>query len=114
MNRIDQLFKKKSENILSIYFTAGFPGPEDTLPIIKAIEEAGADIVEIGVPYSDAVADGPTIQESNKIALENGMSLKKLFTQIRDMRTQVQIPVILMGYLNPIMQYGMEAFCQKC
>lgn len=114
MNRIDQLFKNKSENILSIYFTAGFPGPEDTLPIIKALEEAGADIVEIGVPYSDPVADGPTIQESNKIALENGMSLKKLFSQIKDMRTQVQIPVILMGYLNPIMQYGIEAFCKKC
>src|SRR5690606_28805281 len=114
MNRIDQLFKDKEENILSIYFTAGFPQLEDTRPIMKALEKAGADIIEIGVPYSDPVADGPTIQESNKIALDNGMSLKKLFSQLEDMRKEVNIPVILMGYLNPMMQYGMEAFCKKC
>lgn len=114
MNRIDQLFKNKKENILSIYFTAGFPGLEDTRPVMKALEEAGADIVEIGVPYSDPVADGPTIQESNKVALDNGMSLKKLFSQLEDMRKEISIPVILMGYLNPMMQYGMEAFCKKC
>lgn len=114
MNRIDQLFEDKSENILSIYFTAGYPQLDDTVPIIKALEEAGADIVEIGVPYSDPVADGPTIQESNMVALSNGMSLKKLFEQLKDIRTQVQLPIILMGYLNPIMQYGMEAFCIKC
>lgn len=114
MNRIDQLFKDKSENILSIYFTAGFPKLEDTRPIMKALEEAGADIIEIGVPYSDPVADGPTIQESNKVALDNGMSLKKLFSQLEDMRSEISIPVILMGYLNPMMQYGIEAFCKKC
>src|SRR5690606_29866672 len=114
MNGIDQLFAEKSENILSIYFTAGYPKLSDTLPIMKALEEAGADIIEIGIPYSDPVADGPTIQESNKQALENGMSIKVLFAQIQDMRSQVHIPVILMGYLNPIMQYGMDAFCRKC
>lgn len=114
MNRIDQLFANKSGNILSIYFTAGYPKLEETLPIMKALEESGADIIEIGVPYSDPVADGPTIQESNMVALSNGMSLRKLFEQIKDMRSQINVPVILMGYLNPIIQYGMEEFCRKC
>ena len=114
MNRIDQLFKDKKENILSIYFTAGFPKLEDTRPIMKALEEAGADIIEIGVPYSDPVADGPTIQESNKVALDQGMSLKKLFSQLEDMRSEISLPVILMGYLNPIMQFGIDTFCEKC
>jgi tryptophan synthase alpha chain len=114
MNRIDQLFANKSSHVLSIYFTAGFPSLEDTLPIMEAIEEAGADIIEIGIPYSDPIADGPTIQESNKIALDNGMSLSKLFDQIKDMRKTVQLPVVLMGYLNPIMQFGITEFCKKC
>jgi tryptophan synthase alpha chain len=114
MNRIDQLFANKSSNVLSIYFTAGFPSLEDTMPIMQSLEEAGADIIEIGIPYSDPIADGPTIQESNKIALDNGMSLSKLFDQIKDMRKTVTLPVILMGYLNPIMQFGIKAFCQKC
>src|SRR5690606_4147773 len=114
MNRIDQLFKEKSTDILSIYFTAGFPELEDTRPIMRALEEAGADIIEIGVPYSDPVADGPTIQESNNIALQNGMSLRKLFAQLEGMREELKAPVVLMGYLNPIYQYGMEAFCKKC
>lgn len=114
MNRIDQLFQSKNERVLSIYFTAGFPNLEDTLPIMEAIEMAGADIIEVGIPYSDPIADGPTIQDSNMIALNNGMSLKKLFGQLRDMRKKVSLPVILMGYLNPIIQFGMEAFCKKC
>ncbi|WP_186756474.1 tryptophan synthase subunit alpha [Echinicola salinicaeni] len=114
MNRIDQLFKTKTEGVLSIYFTAGFPQLEDTLPIMEALEASGADIIEIGMPYSDPVADGPTIQESNKVALDNGMSMKQLFEQLKDMRETVSLPVVLMGYLNPIMQYGMEAFCKKC
>ncbi|GGZ26017.1 tryptophan synthase alpha chain [Echinicola pacifica] len=114
MNRIDQLFENKKENILSIYFTAGFPSLEDTLPIMQAIEEAGGDIIEVGMPYSDPVADGPTIQESNKKALENGMNMKKLFSQLGDMRETVSLPVVLMGYLNPIIQYGVEEFCRKC
>ncbi|WP_209329084.1 tryptophan synthase subunit alpha [Lunatimonas salinarum] len=114
MNRIDKLFRDKSENILSIYFTAGYPSLEDTLPIMKAIEAAGADIIEVGIPYSDPIADGPTIQESNMVALANGMSMKKLFSQLEHMRNEVSIPVILMGYLNPVVQYGVERFCQKC
>lgn len=114
MNRIHQLFKRKQERVLSIYFTAGFPELEATLPIMEAIEAGGADIIEIGVPYSDPVADGPTIQESNLVALENGISLKKLFGQLAGFRAKITIPVVMMGYLNPIMQYGMEAFCKKC
>jgi tryptophan synthase alpha chain len=114
MNRIDNLFQTKKERVLSIYFTAGFPKLEDTLPIMQAIESARADIIEVGVPYSDPIADGPTIQDSNQIALDNGMSLKKLFEQLQDMRQTVSLPVVLMGYLNPIIQYGMEAFCKKC
>jgi tryptophan synthase alpha chain len=114
MNRIDKLFQTKKERVLSIYFTAGFPKLENTLAILQAIELAGADIIEVGVPYSDPIADGPTIQDSNQIALDNGMSLKKLFEQLQDMRQTVSLPVVLMGYLNPIIQYGMEAFCKKC
>ena len=114
MNRIDELFKNKEGNILSIYFTAGFPKLDDTMGIMEAIEEAGADIIEIGIPYSDPVADGPTIQDSNNIALNNGMTLKLLFTQLEGLRSKLSIPVVLMGYLNPIVQYGMEAFCKKC
>jgi tryptophan synthase alpha chain len=114
MNRIDRLFANKNSKVLSIYFTAGFPSLDDTMPIMEAIEEAGADIIEIGIPYSDPIADGPTIQESNKIALDNGMSLAKLFDQIQNMRQTVHLPVILMGYLNPIMQFGITAFCKKC
>jgi tryptophan synthase alpha chain len=114
MNRIETLFQNKKERVLSIYFTAGFPKLEDTLPVMHAIQDAGADIIEIGVPYSDPIADGPTIQDSNMIALDNGMSLKKLFEQLKEMRGSISIPVVLMGYLNPIIQYGMEAFCKKC
>jgi len=114
MNRIHTLFNTKKERVLSIYFTAGFPNLDDTVPIMEAIQAGGADIIEIGVPYSDPVADGPTIQDSNKIALDNGMSMKLLFEQLRGFRAKIHLPVVLMGYLNPIMQFGMEAFCQKC
>ncbi len=114
MNRIDKLFQTKKKRVLSIYFTAGFPKLDDTLPVMQAIEEAGADIIEIGIPYSDPIADGPTIQESNKIALDNGMSLRKLFSQLQTMRDHISLPVVLMGYLNPILQYGIEDFCAKC
>jgi tryptophan synthase alpha chain len=114
MNRIHTLFNTKKERVLSIYFTAGFPNLGDTVPIMEAIQAGGADIIEIGVPYSDPVADGPTIQDSNKIALDNGMSMKLLFEQMKGFRAKIHLPVVLMGYLNPIMQYGMEAFCQKC
>jgi len=114
MNRIHTLFKEKDSRVLSIYFTAGFPSLDDTVPIMEAIQAGGADIIEIGVPYSDPVADGPTIQDSNKIALDNGMSMKLLFEQLKGFRSKVHLPVVLMGYLNPIMQFGMQAFCQKC
>jgi tryptophan synthase alpha chain len=114
MNRIHYLFNTKKERVLSIYFTAGFPHLEDTLPTMEAIQAGGADIIEIGVPYSDPIADGPTIQDSNLIALENGMSLKKLFDQLIGFRAKIHVPVVLMGYLNPIMQFGVEEFCKKC
>jgi tryptophan synthase alpha chain len=114
MNRIHYLFNNKQERVLSIYFTAGFPHLEDTIPVMEAIQAGGADIIEIGVPYSDPIADGPTIQDSNKIALENGMSMKKLFEQLKGFRAKIHIPVVLMGYLNPIIQFGMEDFCKKC
>lgn len=114
MNRIHTLFKEKDSRVLSIYFTAGFPELESTMEIMEAIQAGGADIIEIGVPYSDPVADGPTIQDSNMIALENGISLKKIFEQLKGFRAKIHIPVVMMGYLNPIMQYGMEEFCKKC
>lgn len=114
MNRIHTLFNTKKERVLSIYFTAGFPELESTMEIMEAIQTGGADIIEIGVPYSDPVADGPTIQDSNMVALENGISLKKIFEQLKGFRAKIHIPVVMMGYLNPIMQYGMEAFCKKC
>lgn len=114
MNRLHSLFEQKKERVLSIYFTAGFPNLEDTLPVMQALESAGADIIEVGMPYSDPIADGPTIQDSNMLALENGMNMKKLFQQLEHMRESITIPVVLMGYLNPIIQYGIEAFCKKC
>lgn len=114
MNRIEVLFNRKSEGILNVYFTAGYPELDDTRIVIKALAESGADLIEIGIPFSDPVADGPTIQESNMKALENGMTLKLLFEQLKGLRDEVGIPIVLMGYINPIIQYGMEAFCKKC
>lgn len=113
-NRIDSLFIKKNSRILSIYFTAGYPELNDTRTILQALEDSGADLVEIGMPFSDPLADGPTIQESNQTALNNGMNLKLLFQQLETIRPDISIPVILMGYLNPVLQYGMENFCKKC
>jgi tryptophan synthase alpha chain len=114
MNRIDQLFQQRSEPVLNIYFTAGFPQLNDTRTILKSLQEAGADLIEIGIPYSDPVADGPTIQGSNKIALDNGMSLRRLMEQLKGLRSEIKVPVVLMGYVNPIVQYGIEAFCRDC
>lgn len=114
MNRIKQLFEKKQKDILSIYFTAGFPKLDDTIEVIKELETNGIDLIEIGIPFSDPMADGPTIQASGTVALRNGMTLSKLFEQLKDIRQDVSIPLILMGYLNPIMQYGFENFCIKC
>ena len=111
MTRIQSLFAQKQEKILSIYCTAGFPQLDSTLKVMQALQENGADLIELGMPYSDPLADGPIIQESNTIALHNGMNLSLLFDQLRDMRKDIHIPVILMGYMNPVMQYGFEKFC---
>jgi tryptophan synthase alpha chain len=114
MNRIDKLFHHKQKNILSIYFTAGHPRLDSTTEIIKALANEGVDLIEIGIPFSDPVADGPVIQQSSQVALENGMSLKLLFDQLKNIRQSVDIPLILMGYLNPVLQFGIEPFCKKC
>ncbi|MEQ8476510.1 tryptophan synthase subunit alpha [Fulvivirga sp.] len=114
MNRINKLFNEKSSGILSVYYTAGFPKIDDTLAITQHLQRAGADMVEIGIPFSDPVADGPTIQESNQKALNNGMTLKLLFEQLKGLRKSVDIPVILMGYINPVIQFGLEEFCKAC
>ena len=114
MNRIKQLFNKKQKNILSIYFTAGYPNLNDTGKIIKELEKNGIDLIEVGIPFSDPMADGPTIQESGTQSLKNGMNLKLLFEQIKEVRKEAELPLIMMGYLNPIMQYGFEKFCKKC
>lgn len=111
-NGVVKLFTRKRKNILSVFYTAGFPKLNDTVSIAQYLEKAGADIIEIGVPFSDPVADGPTIQESNKIALENGMNVSLLLRQVSEIRKTVKLPIILMGYLNPVMQYGIERFCK--
>lgn len=112
MSRLNKLFAEKKKNILSVYYTAGFPKLNDTLTIAKHLAKAGADIIEIGIPFSDPVADGPTIQASNKIALDNGMSVKLLLEQVKEIRKEVSTPIVLMGYLNPVLQYGIEKFCK--
>ncbi|MGY6562462.1 MAG: tryptophan synthase subunit alpha [Luteibaculaceae bacterium] len=114
MNRLDNLFKNNTKNLLSIYFTAGYPNTEDTVPTIKALEKSGAHCIEIGFPFSDPLADGPVIQESSAEAIEKGMDLKTLFKQLENIRNEVQIPLILMGYLNPILQYGEQKFVEDC
>jgi tryptophan synthase alpha chain len=113
MNRIKQLFDS-NKNILSIYFTAGYPKKEDTTKVIKSLASQGVDLLEIGLPFSDPLADGPVIQESSTEALRNGMSSEVLFEQLKDIRNEVSVPLIIMGYFNPVMQYGVEAFCKKC
>lgn len=114
MNRINKIFKEKKNNILSIYYTAGYPGLGDTVAIAAALEKAGADMLEIGFPYSDPVADGPVIQASSKLSLDQGMDLNLLFEQLKELRKTVTIPVLLMGYVNPVLQYGVERFCKAC
>ncbi|MEL6972948.1 MAG: tryptophan synthase subunit alpha, partial [Bacteroidota bacterium] len=114
MSRINDLFAKKQSDILNIYFTAGYPEKDSTTTIIKALAEAGADLIEIGMPYSDPLADGPTIQESGSQAIQNGMTLPHLFEQLEAVRPQVDLPLILMGYLNQVMQYGSDQFLADC
>lgn len=114
MNRLQRLFEQKRSDILNIYFTAGFPNLEDTVPIILALDEAGADLIEVGMPYSDPLADGPTIQDSSQVAIRNGMSIPKLFEQLKEVRRYTDIPLVLMGYFNPVMQYGEQRFFEHC
>lgn len=114
MNRINQLFKQKDRNILSVYFTAGFPKIDDTVLTLKELQSNGVDLVEIGIPFSDPMADGVVIQQSSHVALRNGMSIRKLFEQLTEVRNEIQIPLVMMGYLNPIMQFGFENFCREC
>ena len=114
INRLTQLFQTKRQNILSVYYTAGYPQLDDTVRIAELLEQAGADVIEIGMPYSDPLADGPTIQQSGAQALSNGMTIGKLFAQLKGIRSTVSLPLILMGYLNPALQYGLERFCQRC
>ena len=113
MNRIDKLFDKEKNGVLSVYFTAGFPNLNDTVPVIESLEKNGVKLIEIGIPFSDPMADGPVIQASGSKALENGMSLRILFNQLSTVRNSVQIPLVLMGYLNPIMQFGFDNFCSE-
>ena len=113
MNRIDKKLKEEGK-LLSIYFTAGFPNLNDTADIIIKLQESGVDMIEIGLPFSDPLADGPTIQDSSMSAINNGMNTDILFNQLKDIRDRVSIPLIIMGYFNPILQYGVEKFCKKC
>ena len=113
MNRINKKLKE-DKKILSIYFTAGYPDLNDTIRIIEELEKNGVDLIEIGLPFSDPLADGPTIQASSTAALKNGMHTELLFEQLKDIRKSVSIPLIIMGYFNPVFQYGVEAFCKRC
>lgn len=114
MNRINRLFQNKPGQILSVYFTAGYPVLNSTAEIIQSLSDAGVDMIEIGIPFSDPLADGPVIQLSSTQALKNGMSLKLLFDQLKFIRNTTEIPLLLMGYLNPVLQFGMEKFCSYC
>lgn len=114
MNRIDKLFRTRGNNILSVFFTAGYPSINSTIEIIRNLEKAGVNMIEIGMPFSDPVADGPVIQGSSEKALQNGMSINLLFKQLADIRKNVSIPLLLMGYINPVLKFGVENFCFKC
>lgn len=114
MNRIDQLFQHKPKDILNVYCTAGYPSLNDTVAIVEALQQSGADMVELGMPFSDPLADGPVIQESSTRAIKNGMRISVLFEQLKGLRDKVSLPLILMGYMNPVLQFGVEHFLQKC
>ena len=114
LNRLTKLFENKRENLLTVYFTAGYPKLNDTETIICSLAESGANIIEIGIPYSDPLADGPVIQESGMAAIDNGMTLQVLFNQLTDIRTKTQVPLILMGYFNQLLQYGVDKFLDDC
>ncbi|BAV08155.1 tryptophan synthase, alpha chain [Filimonas lacunae] len=112
MSRIAELFARKNNRVLNVYCTAGYPALDSTLPVMKALQQHGADLIELGMPYSDPLADGPVIQASSMKALENGMTIAVLLGQLKEMRKEVNVPVILMGYMNPVLQYGFEKFCK--
>lgn len=111
MSRIQALLERKTKNVLNVYCTAGYPQLNSTVEVLKALQVNGADTIELGMPYSDPLADGPTIQASSTKAIANGMTMVKLFEQLQGFRKEIYLPVILMGYLNPILQYGFERFC---
>ncbi len=113
MGRLQKIFDHKTTGVLNVYFTAGYPTIDSTVKLMETLQEAGVDIIELGMPYSDPLADGPVIQESSSIALKNGMSISVLFSQLKDFRKNIQTPVILMGYMNPVLQYGFEKFCKE-
>lgn len=113
MNRIEELFSRKTSGVLNVYCTAGYPKLDSTVPVMEALQNGGADLIEIGMPYSDPLADGPVIQASSGVALQNGMTIDCLFAQLKDFRKTIQVPVILMGYMNPVIQYGFSEFCRK-
>ena len=111
MDRINRLFQTKQRQVVNVYCTAGYPQLNSTIEVIKALQKNGTDIIELGMPYSDPLADGPVIQQSSGLALANGMTIKKLFEQLKDLRKEITVPVVLMGYMNPVLQYGFEKFC---
>jgi tryptophan synthase alpha chain len=111
-NKLITLFQTKSKNLLNVYCTAGFPKKESTAEVLLALQKSGVDMIEVGMPYSDPIADGPVIQESNMVAIANGMTIELLFKQLKAIKKDIHIPLILMGYLNPVMQYGIEKFCK--
>jgi tryptophan synthase alpha chain len=113
MSRIKDLFQKKSNRVLNVYCTAGYPQLHSTLEVMNALQQNGADLIELGMPYSDPLADGPVIQHSSTIALANGMTIETLFAQLKDARKEINVPIILMGYMNPVLQYGFERFCKE-
>lgn len=112
MSRIETLFSRKKERVLNVYCTAGYPELDSTLEVILTLEASGADLIELGMPYSDPLADGPVIQASSTKALQNGMSIAVLFEQLKNLRVKTQVPIILMGYMNPVIQYGFQQFCE--
>lgn len=114
MNRIDALFARKTRDVLSVFYTAGYPSADDTLRIAQVVESAGADMIEIGIPFSDPIADGPVIQRCNTTALRQGMSVRKLFDQLKRLRPGITVPTLLMGYFNPILLFGVSRFLDEC
>jgi tryptophan synthase alpha chain len=113
MNQLTDLLSQKKNRLLSVFFTAGYPHLESTTEVLLSLQESGIDFVEVGMPYSDPLADGPVIQHTNTIAIDNGMSIKNMFAQLDAVKNERRIPVILMGYLNPVLQFGMDAFCRE-